>query len=125
MGYLTTITIYNDALNDFKNDPRAFAIAIFEGIDEANDMCKSAHVLFKDRSGYLTVHPSRHGSDNTVYVLKGNCVTEINPYSKDIKRLVEEKPDFIRSIVKIVKSDIKGLEKLLAEAKNQSKARKK
>ena len=47
MGYLTTITIYNDALNDFKNDPRAFAIAIFEGIDEANDTCKSAHVLLR------------------------------------------------------------------------------
>ena len=120
MGDLTTITIYNDALDEFKAYPEAFAKALFYGINEANRTRQSVSVQFRDRTGYITVHPSRHSTDSTLYVHSGNCVVEINPYCKDTERMVRERYGFIKGIVKLVKSDIRNLEKLLAEKKNKT-----
>lgn len=106
MGYLTTIVIHNDALHSFKKDPANFAEAIFKGIDEANRDHKETDVGFQGYCNYITVHPSRHADDETVYVHTGNTVFQLNEYSEDFKTLAQRDvklaKDFIRRAQRIL-----------------------
>lgn len=107
MGYLTTITIHNDALHSFEKDPEGFAKAIFEGIHEANRERKETSVGFKGYCNYISVQPSRHADDHTLYLHSGNCVSNLNPYNKDFESLTERMPDVAKSFIKRAENIIK------------------
>jgi len=100
MGYLTTIVIHNDALHSFKEDPKAFAEAIFKGIDEANMTREETPVGFKGYCNYISVHPSRHADDETLYLHSGNSVSEINTYSKEFEKLIARNRDLANELIK-------------------------
>lgn len=78
MGYLTTITILNDALEKFENHPADFAQAIFDGINRANRDRQEVSVPFHNYGNYINVQPSRHADDTTVYLHHGNGVTNLD-----------------------------------------------
>lgn len=82
MGFLTTITIRNDALDIFQKYPKEFAEAIFKGINEANKSGKETDVGFKNYCNYIMVHPSRHADNETLYLHAGNGVSQIDVSSK-------------------------------------------
>lgn len=103
MGYLTTITIHNDALHAFEEDPKAFAEAIFKGIEEANRNRKESDVTYKNYGGYITVQPSRHADDETVYLHTGNTVFNMNPWCDDFKHLAKRNPELVERWVDKVK----------------------
>lgn len=114
MGYLTTIVIHNDALGTFKSDPKAFAEAIFDGIQKANCYGKEFAVPFMSYSNYIAVHPSRHADDETVFLHSGNGVSTLNAYDKDFEELAASNP-------KLAKEFIKRAQRILTNAKRSIK----
>lgn len=115
MGYLTTITIHNDALHSFEKDPEAFGKAVFEAIDKANMTGKAESAGFKGYVNYITAQPSRHADDTQVYVHKGNTVTNINPWCQDFRELSARCPDFLKNLIDIAADFAKGGKKELKE----------
>ena len=113
MGYLTTITIHNDALGSFEKDPKAFGEAIFRGINEANLHSKQVSVPFGCYANYITVEYSKHADHDTVYLHSGNGVNVIGEFDPDFKKLVKSAPDVAIHFIKIAKRQIKYAETLL------------
>jgi len=126
MGFLTHVTIYNDALHAFESDPAQFAKAIFEGIARANQTNKATDVPFSCKdgggySGYLCVEPSRHADDHTVFVHKGNSVFNLNPWNKDFQDLLAWNPECAESYVKTAQAVIDSAKDALKKAKKAAK----
>jgi hypothetical protein len=111
MGYLTTITIYNDALHLFEEHPKEFAEAIFDSINTANRNRTAATVSFFNHGNYIEVQPSRHADDFTVYVHTGNEVTNLNNYDDSFKKFVKSKPKLAESYVDQAINHLKQLKK--------------
>lgn len=95
MGFLSTITIKNDRLHEFKENPAEFARIIFEGIDKANELHKSVSL----EGGYLGIQPSRHADDTTVYVHMGNTVFDLHYYGKDFEDLAARSPKVLKKFI--------------------------
>ncbi len=79
MGYLTTITVYNDAMGAFESDPKHFGERILEGISQANRAHKEVSVGFMGYGNYISIQPSRHADAHTVYLHSGNTVFNLCP----------------------------------------------
>jgi len=99
MGYLTTITIYNDALDTFEKNPEEFGKAILEGISRAQRQYKEVII-----SNYINVQPSRHADDETVYIHSGNGVFNLNSYNKDFQELAKSSKKALESLIKRAES---------------------
>ena len=99
MGYLTTITIYNDALGAFESDPENFGKRIFEGMELANRQYKEVSVGFNGYANYISIQPSRHADAETIYLHSGNSVFNLCPYGKDFKELAERSPELAQEFV--------------------------
>jgi len=114
MGYLTTFMIYNDGANGIIKDPTQFADKIYSliGTRQFEEFHTTTGV-----NGF--VQQSRHADERTIYVNAGNCVTEVNPYSKSFKELIKKNPDFARELVEFVEAEVVNLKKVfLQEAPN-------
>jgi len=110
MGYLTTFTIYNDGANGITKDPTQFAdkIDTLIGTRQFEEFHTTTGV-----NGF--VQQSRHADEKTIYVNAGNCVTEVNPYSKSFKELIKKNPDFARELVEFVEAEVVNLKKVFLE----------
>jgi hypothetical protein len=121
MGFLTTITIHNDALHHFKNDPKQFAEKIFEAMAIANMRGMATDAMFSDGKailgGYIEVQPSRHADDETVFVHRGNTVLNINRYNTDFKDLVARCPEVAQRFVDTAQRIVDGANELIKSKK--------
>ena len=122
MGFLTTITIHNDALGAFEKNPKAFGEAILKGIKEANYKREEVSVGFENYANYISVQVSRHADDETIYVHSGNTVLNLNPYGKEFETLltrdigiIQNYTDRAEFIVNAAKLKIKQKKKELAK----------
>ena len=108
MGYLTTITFYNDAADTFRDNPQRLA----EIIDDA---CVSWDTPKSYAIGccanYIYAQRSRHASETTIYLHRGNCVTEYNPYTEEFQKLLKTDPDYVKQGVKIIERQVRELKK--------------
>lgn len=120
MGYLTTITLYNDALHDFEKHPQEFAEAVFNGINQANRENRQVDVGFKGYCNYISIQNSRHADDATVFLHYGNGVTNINPYDSRFLDLMESRPELAQEYLNKAKQILK-----LAQQKLNEKSKKK
>ncbi len=100
MGYLTTITIHNDALHSFAKNPEKFGQAILDGIEKADMENQEVTVPFEGYCNYITVQKPRHADDHAVYLHYGNCVTELYELSKKM-------PDLALKFIKVAKDLLK------------------
>lgn len=121
MGFLTTITLHNDALHVFKAQPADFAKALFRGIDAAYDKNESVYVPFCNHANYITVQPSRHADDTALYLHYGNTVSVLNTYCSEFKRWLERCPDDVEKLVKVAQRELDEIKKKLKTIKSQSK----
>jgi hypothetical protein len=105
MGFLTTITIHNDALHQFEQDPEGFAKAIFNGINEANRVHHSVNC--SGYGGYLKVFPSKHADDKRLYLHAGGTLTDLchNYDPKFIKPDIQHAKNIIESCERRIKID--------------------
>lgn len=122
MGYLTTLTIYNDALHVFEDHPKEFAETIFEGIREAQREHREVSVPFGSYANYISIQPSRHADDETLYLHSGNCVTNLNAWSDDFRDLIEKMPNVAEKNIKRAKQILKYAEEKLKAIKKEKKS---
>lgn len=117
MGFLTTITIHNDALHAFEKNPQQFAETLFEGINKANRHNTPADMGFSvgncSYGGYITIHPSRHADASALYLHAGNGVTDLNRWSNDFQRLVRNNPIVAKKYLKHARQQIRAAEAYL------------
>lgn len=116
MGYLTTITIYNDGADTLTNDTEKLGKKLQEAChgvytrgDESGGFGHSYH------GNLFTVQVPRHADSHTCYVHMGNTVTEMNPHSKETKRLMESHPEFFDNLLKHMENNVKELKKMKKE----------
>lgn len=118
MGYLTTFTIYNDALDQIREHPDEFVEGILKG----------AHGGYHDRYAFIRgnfgvgnhcncveVQKPRHADDHTVYVHMGNTLCEMNEFSSDTERLMKQSPKFFKEMLDYMELQVKMLKRKAKE----------
>lgn len=120
MGYLTTFTIYNDGIDLVKKYPEEFAEKIYNGAigvyhDERQIYGGSVSVGLGCHANLIEIQQNRHADDHTLYIHRGNCVTEVNGFSNEYKKLVKSRPDLAKAHIAHLKQEIRQIQKLLKE----------
>ena len=83
MGFLTTITIYNDGAEQIKKYPKELSKALYEAcmgiqIDEGRK-----YEGIGNHANLLTLQKPRHADDNTLYLHAGNTVIDVYDAKND------------------------------------------
>lgn len=117
MGLLTTITIHNDALGSFLEDPKKFGELILSEIQKCK--IEPTDVPFDNYSNYIKVNPSIHADIDHLYVHYGNAVTMINGYSGATRKMVKKNPEFAKRLETVLKNHLKELRKMIKENENE------
>lgn len=112
MGNLTTLTIYNDGIDQIKQHPQQFADKVYEA---ATSMKGPVSVRIGNHCNLVKVQKSRHADDSTVYVHMGNTVCEMSAYSDETLRVMMESPDFFEKMLKEMNQQVKILKKNLKQ----------
>lgn len=107
MGYLTIITIHNDAMGSFEKDPKGFGEAILNGINKANLDRKQVNVGFDGYCNYITVEYSRHADQDTLFLSSGNTLTAIDRWDQDFKALITRMPNVAKRLLQTSKDLLK------------------
>jgi hypothetical protein len=112
MGYLTTLTIYNDGLDQIEKNPEQFV----ERVLNAARNTSGPSVLPVGSFGNLVkVQKTRHADDCTVYVHMGNTVCEMNAYSEETLKTMMQATKFFKKMLAEMKKQAKMLSKQLKE----------
>lgn len=98
MGYLTTITIYNDGLHGLKDNAESFAQQVESSAGSLGHSFP-ANISLGNFCNFGKVHRPRHADSHTVYVHAGNTVCEMNPHSEETKRLMRDNPKFFEKLM--------------------------
>lgn len=116
MGYLTTLTIYNDECDQIKKNPEEFAEQVYE-------VCTNPSVNYRSNvfHGIVIPQKTRHADDKTVYVHAGNTVCEMNPYSNTTKEIMERSPEFFKEMLELMEHNVKELKKQFKESQSHDK----
>ena len=102
MGFVTVISVLNDAMGEFKKDPAAFGKAILDGINEANTECKEVSIPLGGYCNYINVQPSVHMEDHTVYLNYGGGLTNVSAWSREFQDTTKHNPKFAEKCVMAV-----------------------
>jgi hypothetical protein len=121
MGYLTTVIVNNDAFHTFKEHVEQFGNAIIEGVYKAQREGKQVDVPFYGYANYISVEPSRHADDHTVYVHYGNTVFNLNPYNNDFEEIVKRNSDLADNLVKIAQRIVNSAKDKIKEERKLRK----
>ena len=114
MGYLTTVTIYNDGADMLEANPVELA-------KNLNRACVGGFTR-DGKSGYfglgyhvnlVRVQRPRHADDHTVYVHMGNTLTEMNANSVETQALAKNNPAYFEEMLSEMELQVKELKKLL------------
>jgi hypothetical protein len=116
MGYLTTITIYNDGCDQISKHPEEFA-------EKVSRACLGVYTREESHGSFglgyhgnlVTVQKPRHADDETIYVHSGNTLMEMNPYSEYTVEVMKRNPKWTKGLLKMMKARIKELEKIQKE----------
>jgi hypothetical protein len=120
MGFLTTFTVYNDAMSSGKEFWHELAEQIMEGHYEANRHGKAAEKRIGCHCSAVKVEPSRHADHHVLYLHWGNLVHVVAPYEKDWTDLCSNNPDCAQRMINEAKQLVKAAEKQLKEAKKKA-----
>jgi len=111
MGYLTTLTFYNDGLSLLNTHAEDFSKKVYNAAISLDD----AVISLGHFSNFAKVQQSRHADDHTVYVHCGNTVCEMNGYSKETKQIMKQNPAFFAKMLYEMKKQVELLEKQMKE----------
>jgi len=117
MGYLTTITIYNDGCDQITKFPKEFAEKVHNacsGVYSRQDWNEGSFGLGY-HANLVTVQAPRHMDDSTIYVHMGNTVCEMNAYSERTRNQMYSSPKFFDEMLKEMERQVKMLKKLKIE----------
>lgn len=118
MGNLTTLTIYNDGIDQIPKHAQEFADALYAA---AQSTSAPQTIAVGNFCNLVKVHPFRHADTHTTYVHMGNTVCEMAPWSSETRRIMRERPEFFERMLKFMREQVKELgaqfNKLQEEAK--------
>jgi hypothetical protein len=100
MGFITVVVLHNDAMGEFEKNPTKFGEAILDGVKRAQLSHREESVPIGSYANYIHVHPSRHADDHTLFLNKGNSVTNLNAYDLDFRDLVKRLPEVAEEFLK-------------------------
>lgn len=107
MGYMTTLTILNDCMDQIKKNPEQFVEGIFE------QYYQGGVVSVGNCANPVEVMSTHHADDYRLYVSGGNATIDINPWNPETKRLMDGasfQRDYVISCVKRAKRMIEMFE---------------
>lgn len=116
MGYLTTITIHNDGLDNIRKYPEQFVEGVLR-------QCSSHEPKDFGVGNFVNMiegQKTRHADDHTIFVHMGNCVTEINGYSESAEQLLAKTPEFFDRILTYLDNQVKALKRMKKDAESNS-----
>lgn len=130
MGFLTTFTISNDALDILEDDPKQVCKKLYYAALSGKVSTISHHYKPKRKKWWqkkkfgggvhcnpIKVQKSRHADDWTIYVHAGNTVVEMNQYSEDTKKTLETNPQYFEDMIKFMQRNVTEMKKQLKEHK--------
>lgn len=106
MGYLTTVTIYNDGASNLKKHPEELA----EALDLATKSVQRNRGRNWDGIGnhanLLTIQKPRHADDHTLYLHAGNTVIDVYDADSDwaIDTFISEMKYHLKRLKELKKS---------------------
>jgi hypothetical protein len=106
MGNLTTVTIYNDGIDQIPKHAQEFADALYLAAQSTGD---PQIIPVGNFCNLVKVHPFRHADTHTTYVHMGNTVCEMAPWNKETKRIMRERPEFFEKMLKFMERTAKDL----------------
>jgi hypothetical protein len=112
MGYLTTVTVYNDGLSLLKKHPEEFCSKLYDAAISR----EQSDFGVGNFCNFANVQAPRHADDHTIYVHMGNTLTEVNPWSKDFTDLLAHHPDYTIAMIKFLDSNVRQLKKLVKQS---------
>jgi hypothetical protein len=98
MGFLTTVTIRNDALHSIEEDSEIFLENLISAIREN----KAQEIGAGSHANAAIVQEPRHADDWAIYVHAGNTVTHMSAFSRDAERFAEINPEFFKGMIKYI-----------------------
>jgi hypothetical protein len=108
MGFLTTLTFYNDGVDLLTEHAEDFSKRVHE---VATGFTYSpVEIPLGSFANFAKVQRSRHADDNTVYVHCGNTVCEMNCNSEETKRIMKQNPAFFAKMLEEMKKQVEILE---------------
>jgi hypothetical protein len=122
MGFLTTLTISNDGLHTIVEDPKGF--------------CDKLYALAAGgKSGYIdgsmgysrfaAVQKPLHADMRTIYVQHGGAVYEMDTWSSQARKMLEENPKYFNEILKYMSENLRELQQMYTAANPAKKSKKK
>ena len=77
MGYLTTITIYNDRCNELTRHPKELAEKLYNACSGVQLAIGRDYDSLGSQCDLLILQKPRHADDNTLYLHAGNTVVDV------------------------------------------------
>lgn len=120
MGYLTTITIYNDGIADLPQNAQEFADQVYAAAGSYYARQFPVDVRISGFCNFGKVHQPRHADDQTVYVHAGNTVCEMNINSEETNRLMKQNPRYFEKLLKEMWHQYRALRREFKNVANQN-----
>lgn len=109
MGFITTFSVYNDECHKIKENPKEFALAVY-------DACCSARKMTNIYYPLTVIHQqSKHLTELALYVSYMGHVCEPSQYDKEYMAWLKANPKSQLETLKRIKSQITTLEKICKE----------
>lgn len=105
MGYLTTITIRNDALDQIERNPEEFVENLMDAIWEK----EAREIRCGNHGNAAIVQKSRHADDWAIYVHAGNTVTHVSAWDEKSEHFAKVNPQFFKGMVDYLLDQAKAL----------------
>jgi hypothetical protein len=109
MGYLTTITIRNDALHTIEKNKDDFMEKLLRFCRSGG---KEEYFSVGNHGNPVVLQCPRHADHHTVYMHTGNTVVEMHPYSERTIKMAEQNPAFFDDALKYLERQVKALKRL-------------
>jgi hypothetical protein len=115
MGYLTTITIYNDGCDSITENEKEFAEKV---LNACHGIGKSYSFALGHNCNLVKCQKPRHADDHAIFLHAGNTLTEMSPYSLDTVHALEVNPEAFKRSLDFMEAKVKELKKMY---KNRTK----
>jgi hypothetical protein len=110
MGYLTTITCYNDGKDELLQHSEAFAEQICDVMENRFTRYFPITLPLGNFVNFAKIHQPRHSSEQAVYVLCGNTVCDMSSNSIETRELMERNPKHFESLLEILRKNYEALQ---------------
>lgn len=97
MGYLTTLTIYNDGIDQLKDPEKA--IKFCRDVYDAALSHETREIAVGNFVNMVEVQRSRHADDHAVYVHAGNCLFNVTQPRETLMELRLRVPKFFATLL--------------------------